>query len=582
MNVYFANPLGWTALLAALPLVYLHFFRRQTRKRVVNTLFLVDKASQNREAGNLRERWRQSASFWLQLLALALLAWLLSEPRWADSHKLGKVAIVLDSSASLSSFEMKAAEQVAKLGDLMERRLPQVEFTLLESGQRGAALYRGRKLADLIDGMASWKPRMGSHSALQRLKDAREWAGRDGVVVWVSDQENLDTPAGVESLLVGESIENVGVAGARSFRSDGADGWRAIVTNYGRETARREWWLEFEGGKSPSKLIEIEAGKSLALEGRFPEGETAVSIALSEDAFVLDDYAPLVVERGKVLSVWIPSADPNAGLFHRLAESMSGSRFVEKAEEADLKLLTVSPDAAWDGNGPGIYFVASDGENNRPLAGGVNIPSNHEHNTSLSWEGLYTREGRRLEAAANDLVLLWQDAEALIFLRGEALVFNFELRESNLDRIPAFVLLVWRYFDALRERKPGFASVNCDVGQSLVLPLSQDRGTAQLLAWRGDKTDTDVMLIGPRFEAPSEPAFFRVEQAGESLMFGAARFADVRESNFQRASSRFDFEAFDASLVESYYDADFYSSFWLLCLGGVMLAAWAACYRENL
>ncbi|MDQ8182631.1 BatA domain-containing protein [Pelagicoccus sp. SDUM812005] len=581
MNLYLANPLGLLALLAIPPLVYLHFFRRQTRRSIVNTLFLVDKSAVNREAGNLWDKWRHSASFWLQLIGLLLLCWLLSEPRWANSQAVGKVAFVLDSSASMAAFREEAERELGRLGSTLEKRLPATEFYLLESAGLGGALYRGRSLADLRSALESWQPRAASHSPAARLGDARELVGRDGFVVFVSDRPATDLPDGVESLLVGKPLENVGVAGVRVFQRDSVDYWRAIVGNYGRETATRDWWLEFEGGRSPSQSIEIAAGKSLVLEGRFPAGESAVGVALSGDAFELDDYAPIVVEQAKGLSVWIEEGDGNAALFKRLAGSMASSRVTAERERADLEMASLPPGQLSSASKAGIYFVESGGAEEAKIASGVKVPSNHRYNAGLSWEGLYLKGGLREAFAAGDQVLLWMDSEALIFLRGEALVFNFELGASNLDRLPAFVLLVGRHFDSLRKRKPVFEAVNCDVGQVLDLPLSPESG-AVMREWRVGETDTVTRTVSSQARAPLEARFFEVEQAGNVLLRGAARFADVRESNFSDAYTEFDYDAFDSRVVEAYYDDDFYSSFWLLCLGGVMLAAWAACHRENL
>ncbi len=582
MNLYFANPFGLMALLAIGPLVYLHFFRRQTRRQVVNTLFLVEKSSINREAGNLRDRWRRSTSFWLQLAALLVLAWLLAEPRWANTQRVGKLAFVLDSSASMSAFREETAGEIRKVGKLMGERLPAVEYALLESGSAGGALYRGRSLGDLLAALHAWAPRLGGHSARESLRDARELVGRDGFVVWVSDRRSEETTDGVEELLVGRALENVGVAGVRVYREGGDRRWRAIVSNYGLEKASREWWLEFEGGRSPSKALEVEAGRSVVLEGRFPEGKDAVGLALTSDSFGLDDFAPILVEQGKGLSLWLAESDRYAALFRRLADSVAGSRIAQERERADLEMRTVLAGDSLDAPAAGIYFVSGEDEKPAAIARGVLVPSNHSYNESLSWEGLYLRSGRRLETTPQDEVLLWMGGEALVFLRGKALVFNFEVRESNLDRLPAFVLLAGRHLESLRSQKPAFEVVDCDTGQELALALPAKEGVAIMREWRIGDEDTVARELGSRARAPWEPRFFSVEQNGIQLLKGAARFADVRESNFQAASSGFDIEAFDGKVVETYYDDDFYASIWLLCLGGLMLAAWAACYRENL
>lgn len=582
MNLYFANPLGWLSLLAVLPLVYLHFFRRQTRRAVVNTLFLVDKSSVNREAGNVRERWRQSASFWLQALALLLLSWLLSQPRWANSESVGKVAFVLDSSASMSAFRNEAIAEIKAAGELVEKRLSSGDYVLLETGNNAVALYRGRSLADLLDSLAAWQPRLGTHSVSERILDARNIVGANGFVIFVSDRENSEVSSDSYRVYVGSPLANVGVAGSRAFRRGEAFHWRAIVRNYGTELAKRDWWLEFEGGRSPSKSIELEAGQSLVLEGLFPEGENSVAVALSEDAFVLDDYAPVLVERPKVLSLGFSAADDNAKLFERLGKSVENCRLVGGEQSVDARLKTLSGLSALAGSGPGIYFLQSEAVTNGKIDTSVVVPSNHPWNASLSWDGLYIKGSGVARSEAGDHVLLWKGSDPLVLLKDQNLIFNFDIRNSNLDRLPAFVLLVNRFLDDLRARKPSVQALNVDTGQTLEIAYPRSGGSVELIESRGLSTVAKTISPGTLATAPRDPCFFRVEQEGVSLLLGAARFSDVRESDFEDALANTELGAFDESLVEEYYDDDFYSPVWLICLGATLLAGWFACFRENL
>jgi len=85
-------------------LVIIHFLQRQSRRVEISTLFLLEREDVQSRAGRRLQRWRNSRLFWWQVLAVLLLAWLLSEPRWVEAGTLQRIALVLDSSLSMDAF----------------------------------------------------------------------------------------------------------------------------------------------------------------------------------------------------------------------------------------------------------------------------------------------------------------------------------------------------------------------------------------------------------------------------------------------------------------------------------------------
>ena len=582
MNLYFSNPLGWLGLFALGPLVYLHFFRRQTRRRVVNTLFLLERDRVQRAAGDKFSRWRQSPSFWLQALGILVLCWILSGPRWAHADAVGQVGIVLDGSASMSAFRLELEEALDRVIELAEGRLDELEYSVFDSADEGRLLCRGREPGELRAALSGWKPSKGALDPIQALEMARAHIGEAGVLLYLSDHYHEELPVRARCLAIGRAVENVGVSGMRAHRKQGELWWQARIKNYGAAAAKRNWRIRFGEAETPPALLSLEPGESLLLEGRFPEGSEAIALELDADAFAFDDYMPLVVERPKLLLVRYADDDPQAALFQRLADALPLTARTTAPDAVALVFETVSSLEGIDTTRPGARFVDA-GSEAIVLPRGSNTPSHHSFNRGLSWGGLLVRsalaspeESRMVET------LLWREERPLISLVDESLVFWFSPELSNLDRLPAFALLVNRYTDWIRSRQPGTETRNCDTGQDLGLSPAVEAGTELLLFHSGRGQDFEARVAAATLKAPELPSFFRVEGNGVYLFEGAAQFVDTRESDFRAARTNPEWDALDVEIVESYFDDDLMVSLWLLALGAILLGAWRACYKENL
>src|SRR5690606_32602535 len=117
----------------------------------------------------------------------------------------------------------------------------------------------------------------------------------------------------------------------------------------------------------------------------------------------------------------------------------------------------------------GIYFLAEPRQPERFLSDAL-VAENHPLMRELNWQGLLIQADSEVALEDDDRVLLWQGERPLIVLRQSArkewLLCNFDLRYSNAGRLPAFVVLLHRFLDQLREAKPHFEQRNLQTGQT--------------------------------------------------------------------------------------------------------------------
>lgn len=226
----FAHPAALWCL-AALPVVVaIHFLQRRSQRQIITTLFLLQPWRRESEVGHRFERLRTSLPLLMQLLSVLVLTWLLAAPRWAHPDAVQRLALVLDSSASMTAFRPEAEQAVAEVLNL---RLPQVraELALLVSDPSQPALYHGDSATDLLTALSRWQPDLGVHDVSPALRAGRELVTARGNLVLVTDHTSPQPlPWQATCVAVGHEKANVGWAGARVEEREGQLHWRALCT----------------------------------------------------------------------------------------------------------------------------------------------------------------------------------------------------------------------------------------------------------------------------------------------------------------------------------------------------------------
>jgi hypothetical protein len=447
----------------------------------------------------------------------------------------------------MSAFEKTLPEVLRESVDRLARAASRPEWVVLASDPREKTLYSGSSADEAIAAAASPRARLPRHDEAPVLATARSIASPAGLVVYVTDHD-IPVPPGVEILSIGSPLANVGFAGVE-VTEEGI--YRAIVKSSSGNLERRRSWVEREGASpSAAETLELAPFELAFVSGKFEAEEERLTLVLEGDAFTLDDRLPLVRPRPKVLRVHV-------------APELSADRFVARFVESLVSAERVSaPDAAdlvigrsRDLSKPSIVLVPSVEDGGSPR--GELTAERDALTDGLSFQGLLARASGPAPAVT-DRALLWQGKEALVLVAQEgsthpSLVVRFAIDSSNADRVPAFVLLLHRFVESVRSSVIGVEQRNVELNQLLRVAgsTSEDR-------------------------APSEPGFFDVRKrtnGGELLFRGAARFADVRESDLTRAAPRgLDAEVHGEALRTNSLP-DPLRSLWIVALVGLFVGA---------
>lgn len=585
-----ANPAGLWALLGIPAVLAIHFLQRQSVILPVSTLFLLEKTQRESASGRKLDRLMNSVPLWMQLLGVLLLTWLLAEPRYQKSRSTQRVAIVLDSSASMAVAKDKLKEKlVASLVDL-QGPASVLDLTVLESTPGKPRLYAGTSPEEFAAALDNWKPRAGLTDPSYALRLARSLVAREGIVVYATDTPIEAPPFDARVISVSEPIDNVGFTGVTVGEKEGATVFQAMVRNYSKSSSARTWQLELpDGSRTEPKPFDMGPGGIVTLQAAFPPNTQRARLVLSPDAFTLDDTLPMVAPQPKKLALFAATGEAYDALSKKLLRSLDATVPVNDTASADLTILSYDPLDPVTAMGNAIVFVRDDTRGGAYLKGGI-VAEKNTLIDGLNWQSLLVRETIQLQRRDADSVLLWQGDRALIFLRETVasgdlpatrqLCFNFDLRLSNAETQPAFIVMLHRFAEELRAAKVAPATENLETAQPLTLAAKTGAGSEDLrvetvdLAGKVLDTEEKPVAASVQFEAPIDSGFLRVRQGETTLLEASVHFADTREADFSQCAAVNTLDVGSTALVERHTEEDHLWRAWFLVLLAALLISW--------
>jgi hypothetical protein len=568
-----ANPLGLIALLGIPAILAIHFLQRKVREIPVSTLFLLDQTRREAASGRRLDRLIPSIPLWMQLLAVLLLTWFLSEPRYRKSGSVQRVAVVVDPSASMSVFKQKAIERLVGILPELQGPASEIQLTVLESAPDRPRLYTGSSIDALKAALESWQPHDGPVDPTRSLRLARSFVSREGIVLYLTDAPSGPLPFQARLLAVGEAIENVGFTGVSFTTEEGALVWRALLKNHGTQAVDRTWSMQTSSGSTEPRPVYLNPGALVTLQASFPHDAKNVRIVLSSDQFPLDDVLPLVAPRPKTISLLTATSPAFAGLATKLLHALDTAETSRDAATADLSIASYNPLNPALPTRNAIVFVENEVRTGAWLKGGIVAEANPLMD-GLKWQSLLVRETAEIERRQTDTVILWQDKRALIFLREsngtQQLLFNFDPGLSNAEKQPAFIVLLHRFAESIRSAKIAPLAANLETGE----PLNLRAAPGIPLSIRA--TDPAGKTIGHADiqAANALPGFLTIDQNEQTLLTAAVHFGDPREADFSACATSTPEETRNAAAIERHTRPDPLWRIWILVLLVALMISW--------
>lgn len=586
------NLWGLLALLGLPAVLLIHFLQRQAQIIPISTLFLLEQTQRESTSGRRFDRLTNSIPLWLQLLIVLLLTWLLVEPRYKSKISTQQVAIVLDSSASMSVFKKQLLSTLENELPKLKGSAAKLQIYLLPSNPDEPILYAGNEQEEALSILEKWNPTAGAIEPTAALQLARSRIRSEGILIYATDNlERSELAFDAQLLAVGKPTNNLGFTGL-SFSENGKS-WQATVRNYSNETTNRSWQVLFpDGSRSEKKELSLSPDGISTLTGTFPEGADYLTVQLAPDAFLLDNDLPIVNPKPKTL-VTESSLPAKFSDFEKRLLSFFPTFESKPTIKPDLTLSAYDPLLPIIPETHSIITINETARSRKFLSGGI-IAESHPLTQGLNWQALQTRETIAFPLSTSDKVLLWQGSRPLIALREVSpteqspptqpqkhLIFNFDLSLSNALKLPSTVILLHRFTNKLREEKIAFEALNTEThqninlarepSQEIILKKTNSEGQITLLKKPGNET----------LSAPALPGYFEVQQGELTLLKSASHFADTREADFRNADSQNELTRLTASAIDQNTSEDKWWPLWVLLTLTALLAAWHFTRRKT-
>ncbi|MGB1258418.1 MAG: BatA domain-containing protein [Akkermansiaceae bacterium] len=572
------NPYGFWALAGVPVIVLIHFLQRRAKVETISTLFLLRQTQRESTSGRRFDRLVNSVPLWLQIIAVLLATWLLVQPRYVKARSTQRIAIVLDSSASMQVAKEKLPAALKLEIPRLQGNAANVELWLMESDPNKPKIFQGTSIDDMLKSLEKWQPTSGSTDPSHTLRVARSLVGGEGAISYITDiPTESHLPFNASHIAIGETTDNCGFTGV-SFTRDGENLiWRAMVRNYSDSAQTRTWHLVTEKAKSSPQSITIQAGRLTTLQGVFPADSPRCQIELAKDSFTLDDTLPLVRPAPKPLIVHSTLPKETSSISEKMISSFPNL----KPSNKNIDLLITHSETTPVNNH--LLVFSRDMAKTRPyLTGGI-VVTKHPLMDGLNWQTLLVRANPSIPHDQSDQVLLWQGNRALIYLRqhpasgNKALIFNFDVLQSNALKQPATAVLLLRFCEQLRKEKVAPESRITETSE----PLEITRRTGQeakpleftSLAINGDVLEKSEP--NPRaLIAPETPGFFTIKQGETALLTAANYFADTREADFSECGTSEMPAGTLATAVNRHTREDHLWRIWVCLILAALLGAW--------
>ena len=548
----------------------------------MSTLFLLQQTQRESTSGRRFDRLVNSVPLWLQLLAVLLITWILIQPRYVMAKSTQRIAIILDSSASMRVFKDKIEPAITREIPRLQGHAANVELWLMESDPAKSKIYRGKSTEEMLLALENWLPGSGSIDQSNALRVARSLVGAEGAITYITDTPLADTPPyNASAIAIGQATDNCGITGVSFEQRDDKLIWKTIIRNYSETDQSRTWQLETPTGESRPKTISLPARSLTTIQGVFPTGVPRCRVVLGNDAFDLDNSIPLVRPAPKPLLIHSTLPLESKVLSDRMLASFPNLTNTPEPATADLIVTSTATTPSQ------THLIVSpqDKVSSRPYLTGTIVASRHPLTEGLNWQTLLVRATLALPHTESDDILIWQGNRPLIFLRhhptsgNKALILNFDINQSNALKQPAMAVLLLRFCEQLRIEKIAPEIRITETSQPL--ELTRRKGdTAQALIYTSidlqgkelntGKIDPSVSSLS----APDEPGFFTISQGNNTLLAASAIFADTREADFSQCASGGQSAATMATAVDRHTRDDHLWRVWACLILAAVFGAW--------
>jgi hypothetical protein len=486
MLPFLATPWALVGLLALPALVAIYWLRSRFRRVPVSSLMLWADQREARQGGLRLDRLQTPLIFFLELVALALLAVAAASPFAATGQEPRPLVVVLDDSYSMRAGGDDSPRHLAAaaLRDELERgERYVVRFVLAGDAPQtlGEPVQTAQEALALLDG---WKCRAPAARLEAAVGLAGELGGERAVILVLSDHAPAVPPEGgrIQWWAFGSPRPNVAfITAARSGR-EGQERCLLEIANLAAEPHTTILVVEAEGGNLLHRAtLPLGARATRRVVLKLKAGTAGVMARLDNDALDVDNHLTLFPEDRPPVRALVRIKDETLRPLVEKALRASG-RVKPGLGPADL-LFT--DDEEVEPGGPETWLVRILVEKEaEAYVGPFILDRNHPLTEGLALGGVVWGAGKAERRPGLPVVLagnvpLLTDSESTSGRHELRLRLRPDL--STLQDRPAWPSLLLNLVEWRAAQSPGLRRVNLRLGESAVLTVPAGVETVEVM-----------------------------------------------------------------------------------------------------
>ena len=483
----FTFPLGFLSLFAIAGLAAIYLLRTRSRRYPVSSLMLWVNQQQARQGGLRVERLQTPLLFFLELLAIILLALAVAAPIIRTTQGTIPLMVVLDNSFSMlagvdetpkSRAITALEEELAPPGfNPFVRRSYAVRYVL--AGTEPQVLNEeARTVDEAIDQLEAWRCLSPSADLGAAISLAAELGGQRTLILVLTDESPPQILGEDRMRWWAFGIPHSNMAFVNAARTAADSGERCLleITNLSPHASRTELIVEVEGAAAQKSIpplhrstLEAEPRVTRRIFLNLPPKTPTLRARIGDDVLVVDNEVVLLPQHPKPVLVDVRIQEPRLRslIEHALASTDRALSVNTEPELVFLDEAAVADDSteAWS------VRVISEPESSAYLGPFV-INLTHPLTEGLSLGGVVWGAGVKEQFLGTPIITagnvpLLTDTERFAGVHEIRLRLRPDL--STLQNSPNWPILMWNLLQWRASQTPGLERANLRLGEFAVL-----------------------------------------------------------------------------------------------------------------
>ncbi len=500
----FTLPLGFLSLLAIPGLVAIYLLRTRSRRYPVSSLMLWANQQQARQGGLRVERLHTPLLFFLELLAIILLAIAAAAPIIRTMRGAMPLTVVLDDSFSMlagvgetpqsraiAALEEELAPQ--RFNPLANRRYA-VRYVL--AGTEPQVLKEPARTADeAIAQLDAWQCFSPSADLDAAVNFAAELGGEKALILVLTDEPppQILGVGRMQWWAFGIPQSNVAFVNATRTATDAGERCLLEITNLSSHAGSTELIVGVDDTTSQSSsailhrsTLDVNPKATRRIFLNVPAGTPPLKAQISDDVLALDNKVVLLPERRKPVHVDIRVQEPR---LRSLIENALVSTDRALSAKATPELVFLDDTVVADDSSEAWYMRIITEQQASAYLGPFVIDLTHPLTEGLSLSGVVWGAGVDEQFMGTPIITagnvpLLTDTERFTGIHEIRLRLQPDL--STLQNSPNWPILMWNLLQWRASQAPGLERSNLRLGEDIMLTTKSDTTSVEVMLPNGE------------------------------------------------------------------------------------------------